>query len=61
MPQVQQPEQRINDQLDPRFPHVDGPVRRFPTPPMVNLPGHPQPSPQDTAGIAQPPEVMKAV
>lgn len=66
MPPETHPEMRVNDQVDPRFPHVDGPVRRFPVPPVV--PGHVTPvppgqvqQPVDTTSIAQPPDVMKAV
>lgn len=57
-------ETRVNDQLDPRFPHVDGPVRRFPAPPVVNLPaGHtaPNPPPADSGGLAHPTDVVKAM
>jgi hypothetical protein len=65
LPPGQTPETRISDQIDPRFPHVDGPVRRFPQPPQVNLPpGHsvpPQAQPIETGGIAQPPDIMKVV
>lgn len=54
---------RISDQVDPRFPHVEGPVRRFPVPPQFSQPGQPQQPalPQDSQSIAQPPDIMKAV
>lgn len=76
LPQVRSAENQIVDQIDPRFPHVDGPVRRFPAPPVVNLPPsqHAPPAPQppqqqpqqpqlppDTAGLAHPGDIMKAM
>lgn len=49
-------DQQVKDPDDPRFPYVPG-ARKFPAPPVVNLP---QP-PTDTSSIAQPPDFMKAV
>jgi hypothetical protein len=72
LPQGYTADTQVVDQSDPRFPHVDGPVRRFPAPPVVNLPPGqhappqsppppvPQP-PQDTSHLAQPGDIMKAV
>lgn len=54
------PEERAYDQEDPRFPHVEGPVRKFPVPPQVNLP----PSKPADAGSGfniNAPDAMKAV
>jgi len=54
------PEERVGDQDDPRFPHVDGPVRKFPTPPQVNLP--PRPTADNGSGFnIDAPDAMKAV
>jgi hypothetical protein len=64
LPQGQTMETQVVDQVDPRFPHVDGPVRRFPAPPVVNLPPNPHAPPQpphDTSHLAGPGEIMKAV
>jgi hypothetical protein len=56
------PEERAPDQDDPRFPHVDGPVRKFPTPPQVNLPPQPGRSADTGSGFnIDAPNVMKAV
>jgi hypothetical protein len=56
---AQIPEERVGDQDDPRFPHVDGPVRKFPTPPQVNLPQKPR---DDGSGFnVAAPDAMKAV
>ncbi len=54
------PEEQVGDQDDPRFPHVEGPVRKFPTPPQVNLPPR-QPIDNGSGFNAEMPEVMKAV
>lgn len=32
-------EVKMVDQVDPRFPHFDGPIQRFPTPPVTQVPG----------------------
>jgi hypothetical protein len=63
----------IVDQVDPRFPHVEGPIKRFPAPPVTQVPGA---APQPGAAPASPapaapaenfdlgfsgPEAMKAV
>jgi hypothetical protein len=63
-----EPETRIADQIDPRFPHVEGPIKRFPTPPVTHVPGAQAPAPQAPVpsddnldlGLAGP-EAMKAV
>lgn len=54
------PEERAGDQDDPRFPHVDGPVRKFPTPPQVNLPQK-QPVDNGSGFNIDAPDAMKAV
>jgi len=50
---AQDPQQQVPvpDQQDPRFPHVDGEVKRFPTPPQFNQPAalQPRPPPQPPA------------
>lgn len=57
LPQIA--EEQVGDQDDPRFPHVDGPVRKFPTPPQVNMP---QRQVDNGSGFnADVPDVMKAV
>jgi hypothetical protein len=45
----QEPEARMVDQIDPRFPHVEGPIKRFPTPPVTQVPGAPVPIQQGPA------------
>jgi hypothetical protein len=65
----QETETRLVDQIDPRFPHVEGPVKRFQTPPVTQVPGAQAPAPQAAPfqsddnldlGLAGP-EAMKAV
>lgn len=51
---------QVADPDDPRFPYVPG-ARRFPSPPVVNLPRTDAATMPDTSHIAQPPEIMKAV
>jgi hypothetical protein len=50
-------ESKVSDQQDPRFPHVEGPVKRYPTPPKVVIP----PEEKDVNLNFAPPEAMKAV
>lgn len=53
----QEPDTKIVDQVDPRFPHVEGPVKRFPQPPLTQVPGaQPAPAPGPQAPSPQPPE-----
>lgn len=59
LPAVTTPEQAVVDQIDPRFPHVDGPVRRFPTPPPQIVPS--QGEQPDLNLDFGPPETAKAV
>lgn len=47
------PETKLGDQIDPRFPHFEGPIKRFPTPPVTQVPGTPAPNQQ--AANAPPP------
>ncbi len=42
----EKPETKLGDQIDPRFPHFEGPIKRFPTPPVTQVPGTQVPSPQ---------------
>lgn len=58
---AQIPEERVGDQDDPRFPHVDGPVRKFPTPPQVNLPQKPARADEGSGFNIAAPDAMKAV
>ena len=68
-----EPQARMVDQVDPRFPHVEGPIKRFPTPPVTNIPGTQAPAPQAPGAPPPPtppddnfdmglsgPEIMKA-
>lgn len=50
----------VVDQIDPRFPNVAGPVRRFQTPPPPIKGAEPQETEGSGIGI-DPPETMKAV
>ena len=52
----QEPETRVVDQVDPRFPHVEGPIKRFPTPPVTHVPGAQAPTPQAPGAPPPPPE-----
>ena len=45
-----EPQARMVDQVDPRFPHVEGPIKRFPAPPVTNIPGAPASAPQPLPG-----------
>jgi hypothetical protein len=64
-------ETKLGDQIDPRFPHFEGPIKRFPTPPVTQVPGiAPAPAPAPSPTPAAPsenfdlgltgPDVMKA-
>jgi hypothetical protein len=55
------PEEQVGDQDDPRFPHVDGPVRKFPTPPQVNLPQKSTRADDGSGFDISAPDAMKAV
>jgi hypothetical protein len=63
-----EPESQMVDQVDPRFPHFEGPIKRFPGPPITQVPGtapSPTPTPATPSddfdlGLAGP-EAMKAV
>lgn len=54
----EQPETKLGDQIDPRFPHFEGPIKRFPTPPVTQVPGTQAPNPQapNAPPSAPPPE-----
>jgi hypothetical protein len=49
-------EERMVDQVDPRFPHFDGPIKRFPAPPVTQVPGTPPPTPPQANAPPSPPQ-----
>jgi hypothetical protein len=55
-------EQLVNDQIDPRYPHVDGPVVRMPPTPAPALAVAKSDQPDDSGGLRAPlAETMRAV
>jgi hypothetical protein len=68
----QEAETKLADQVDARFPHFEGPIKRFPSPPITQVPGTqvpgtaPSPAPTQVPiddldlGLAGP-DAMKAV
>lgn len=52
----------VSDQDDPRFPKADGPVKKFATPPQVNIPKKDPEAEKEVAGLGiEAPEVMRPV
>ena len=49
-----------NDQVDPRFPHVEGPVQRFPVPPPAMVQTAVPKADEGTDMNLDPPQAMKA-
>jgi hypothetical protein len=54
------PADAVDDQIDPRFPHTDGPVKRFPAPPPKTTASAPKEI-EGTGMSLDLPETMKAV